>query len=392
VSSSPILASGGGSLASSLSSSSAGAAPIVPSNRRLKIWYEIVDQATGAVLEHAWQKYLPFPTSISPSLPLSLSLSFFVCMYVCVCGPTMVARRGGYRTIGSGEQLVIKAEPSWFGTVVSVADQVQSLLKRNGRFSSRLLADAYRYVSSSASFMFVHTPNTWQVRSSSPIPRWMSRLVELNRSFHRLVGPEATELGCGVGFSRPGLGSGGGDVGSWSLVFWVYLLREHTGHMRLLLLRGLDSDQSRQVRHSVLLVCIMVNGPLALASHSGVVRGLVCEHAHDHNLLYLHLSTQAVMMGSEDRRVVVTVSTENDWRESFASNSEVPLAEWTHVLVRCDARQRSVSILINGLPDGEHRLSSLTKPNPHPFYIGHPPEGVIRVPLSPHSFAPHRES
>jgi hypothetical protein len=28
----------------------------VPSNRRLKIWYEIVDHATGTVLEHAWQR------------------------------------------------------------------------------------------------------------------------------------------------------------------------------------------------------------------------------------------------------------------------------------------------------------------------------------------------
>jgi hypothetical protein len=48
--------------------------------------------------------------------------------------------------VGSGEQLVVKAELSWFGTVVSVADQVQSLLKRNGRFSRRLLAEAFRCV------------------------------------------------------------------------------------------------------------------------------------------------------------------------------------------------------------------------------------------------------
>ena len=56
---------------------------------------------------------------------------------VCVCVR---------RSVGSGEQLVVKAELSWFGTVVSVADQVQSLLKRNGRFSRRLLAEAFRCV------------------------------------------------------------------------------------------------------------------------------------------------------------------------------------------------------------------------------------------------------
>jgi hypothetical protein len=91
------------------------------------------------------------------------------------------------------------------------------------------------------------------------------------------------------------------------------------------------------------------------------------------------------MMGSNDRRVVVTMSTENDWRESFASNSEVPLAEWTHVVVRCEARQRSVTIFLNGLPDGEHRLSSPAKPNPHPFYLGQPPEGVVTVPSCTHT-------
>jgi len=87
-------------------------------------------------------------------------------------------------------------------------------------------------------------------------------------------------------------------------------------------------------------------------------------------------------MGSDDRRVVVTVSTENDWRESFASNEELPLQQWVHVAVRCDGRQKSVSIHINGLADAEHRLSSPTKPNPHPFYIGQPPEGVSKVHLT----------
>lgn len=84
-------------------------------------------------------------------------------------------------------------------------------------------------------------------------------------------------------------------------------------------------------------------------------------------------------MGSNDRRIVITITTENDWRESFASDTELPISEWTHVSIRCDARQRQVRIFVNGAPDAEHHLSSPTKPNPHPFYIGQPPEGVMKV-------------
>lgn len=72
-------------------------------------------------------------------------------------------------------------------------------------------------------------------------------MERLNRSFYALVHADQVAIGKGVCFSQPGLGSGNGDVGSWSLTFWVYLLEECTGHMRVLLLRGLDVDQSRQV-------------------------------------------------------------------------------------------------------------------------------------------------
>jgi hypothetical protein len=85
--------------------------------------------------------------------------------------------------------------------------------------------------------------------SLSLLDRWCGgRQEKLSGSFHALVGADPVEVGRGAGFSRPGLGSGSGDVGSWSLAFWLYVLHDHTGHMRLLLLRGLDADQSRQVR------------------------------------------------------------------------------------------------------------------------------------------------
>lgn len=69
----------------------------------------------------------------------------------------------------------------------------------------------------------------------------------LNESFFALA-DRPVEIGRGIGFSRPAIGSGVGDVGSWSISLWVYLLEDFTGQMRLLLLRGLDVDQSRQVR------------------------------------------------------------------------------------------------------------------------------------------------
>lgn len=118
--------------------------------------------------------------------------------------------------------------------MVEVADQVQSLFKRNGRFSRRLLLDAFRFVRD-------HSLQP----SSKPFPPF--RTEKLNESYRMLVDEVPIEIGRGIGYSRSGMPSGIGDVGSWSIAFWIYLLADHTGQMRVILLRGLDLEQSRQV-------------------------------------------------------------------------------------------------------------------------------------------------
>ncbi len=89
-------------------------------------------------------------------------------------------------------------------------------------------------------------------------------------------------------------------------------------------------------------------------------------------------NVQAVFLGSNDRHLIVTVSTENDWRESFTSTRELPLNQWAHVVCRCNAKKKTLSVFFDGQLDKEFKLSSPAKINSHPFYIGNIPEGVIK--------------
>ncbi len=157
------------------SSPSRSASFSAPSNRQLKVSYDLVDKNTGFIVENAWQK-----------------------------------------VIKAGESLLLEAKLSWFGTVVSIADQVQSLLKRNGRFSRRLLTEA--------------------LLSDG-----------LARQFYPLV-QSTLELQEGFGATKPRVS----DAGSWTLAFWIYLVQDSTSQMRSIFLRGLDYESVRQVSLSIM--------------------------------------------------------------------------------------------------------------------------------------------
>eukprot|EP01087_Luapelamoeba_hula_P010094 TRINITY_DN2658_c0_g1_i4.p1 TRINITY_DN2658_c0_g1~~TRINITY_DN2658_c0_g1_i4.p1 ORF type:complete len:3811 (+),score=698.07 TRINITY_DN2658_c0_g1_i4:295-11727(+) len=178
------LSSSSGGFAASLSLSRSGGGSDEPAStpsagkeptKRLRLYYEIVDKVTGVVLENSWQKL-----------------------------------------VGAGEALVLRAEASWFNNVVSVADMVQGLLRKNSTFPRRVLTDAYR-------------------------------LDCIRRHFVPLIGEEVVEIGPDKGrVLCDGGGIGVGAGASWTLSTWIFVTEEPTSHQRTIFYKGLDLDTTRQ--------------------------------------------------------------------------------------------------------------------------------------------------
>ena len=96
-----------------------------------------------------------------------------------------------------------------------MADTVQGLLKRKGKFSRRMLTEAFR-------------------------------LEKIRKHFLPLVAQD--EISSTLGKVVGGVESGGfGASGSWTIPFWIYLTEEPTNQMRNIFFRGLDSEATRQV-------------------------------------------------------------------------------------------------------------------------------------------------
>jgi len=236
---------------------------ITDHQKRLRISYEIVEKNTGVLLESEWKK-----------------------------------------TFKRGEAVILKAESSWFANVVNVAGMVQNLLNRNGRFSRRLLMEAYR-------------------------------LNKIRQYHYPLVGNKL-ELVPGQGIVVDGSVVGNGGAGSsWTIPFWIYLTDDSTGQIRSIMYKGLDYEQVRQ----------------------------------------------SIFLAANDRKVIFTVSTDNDWRECVQSNSEIPLQQWTHVTCCCDSETKQLSIYFDGELDNHRTLSMYPKSNSHPFYIGNVPYRALKTPL-----------
>lgn len=221
--------------------------------------------------------------------------------------------------------MVLSAQVSWFGTVVSIADTVQGLLHQNARFPRSLLVDAYRLRCMKRRFY----PLARKVRldpdhrGEDDVAATTTTTTTAKKTAGMLVG--------GLGVST------GAGPGSWTLELWLYLDEDSTGQMRTVFHSGLDQEAVRQ----------------------------------------------ALFVGANDRKLVLTISTQTDWRESCTSRNEVPLKAWTHVACRCDMKTRTASIFVNGESNGEARLSSDPKVCRHPLFLGSPPEGAMAAASPP---------